>query len=172
MNLWFSWCDLLAFVQQWSCTGCAMQEHGPVQYQCAQLLPGWGPTTCVWEIFSLMWWFYSAGFSQNLFALLSLLSARIEFTRPQGDLPTISGLNLTWVYCVRTFFAISSEWSTRYLNTAPPIGLASECEIWESRISESFTGRSVMLQCHQKQDCRPSLMIFVYLNISDGWTQL
>lgn len=49
MNLWFSWCELLALVQQWSCTGCAMQEHGPVQYQCAQLLPGWGPTTCVCE---------------------------------------------------------------------------------------------------------------------------
>lgn len=105
---------------------------------------------CVWEIFSLMWCFYSAGFSQNLFVTVKRENRIHQTTRRFAQ-----------------YFG-----PARYLNTAPPIGLASEYEIWESRISESLTGRSVMLQCHQKQDCRPSLVIYVYLNISDGWTQL
>lgn len=153
MNLWFSWCELLAFVQQRSCTGCAMQEHGPVQYQCAQLLPGWGPTTCVcvWEIFSLMWCFYSAGFSQNLFASFCFVVTVKRETRIHQTTRRFA-----------QYFGLEFDMSL-LSTTAPPIGLASEYEIWESRISESFTGRSVMLQCHQKQDCRPSLVIFVYL---------
>ncbi len=208
MNMWFSWCDLLAFVQQWSCTCCAMQEHGPVQYQCAQLLPGWGPTTCecvcvcVWDLFVNVMFFswrvfsapflcfgvcLNAGWPRNRLVVTSwlcdilvysstLASAQIESTRPpKGELPNIGGLNLIWVYCVHAFFAIVSSpmglslsegtlslaRNSQYLNSAQRIGLGSECEIWESRISESLAGRSVMLQCHQKQDCRPSIVICV-----------
>ena len=119
---------------------------------------------CVWEIFSLMWCLYSAGFSQNLFASFCFVVTVKRENRIHQTTRRFA-----------QYFGLEFDMSllsTRYLNTAPPIELASECEIWESRISESFTGRSVMLQCHQKQDCRPSLVIFVYLNISDGWTQL
>ena len=115
---------------------------------------------CVWEIFSSMWCLESAGFSQNLFASFCFVVTVKRENRIHQTTRRFA-----------QYFGLEFDMSL-LSTTAPPIGLASECEIWESRISESFTGRSVTLQCHQKQDCRPSLVIFVYLNISDGWTQL
>lgn len=81
---------------------------------------------CVWEIFSSMWCLDSAGFSQNLFASFCFVVTVKRENRIHQTTRRFA-----------QYFGLEFDMSL-LSTTAPPIGLASECEIWESRISESL----------------------------------